>query len=454
MKIVKLVAENFKRITAVEIIPEDNTVLITGKNGQGKSSVLDSIWSALAGGKNQIQEPIRKGQKSAKVTLDLGDLIVTRKWTESGSTLKVEAKDGAVYKSPQAMLDKFIGNLSFNPLEFATMPSKDQVNSLLSVVKLPIDPLQLDIEKKKLFEERTELNRDIKKLEAQVKDIPEVEFIETESVEDLMKQLENAGNVNSGNQKVRNQLEEVRNKYKIATDWVETHEKNIKALEDKVLELQEQIKTGKEYKAKAEADAKALIEQGFELKAKIEALFDVDVADINIKLRQAQANAELKREYEETSKKKTELNQLKEKSNALTLKIEDIEKQKSDALAKAEMPIKGLSFNEEGVFFKDIPLKQCSSAEQLKVSLAVAMSLNPELKVIRITDGSLLDSDNMKIIELMARKYDYQVWIEKVDESGKMGFLIEDGEVKSSNSSKVLFDENNTDTSQLFDEVA
>lgn len=49
MKIVSLTAENVKKLTVVEITPAGNLVQITGKNGQGKSSVLDAIWWALAG---------------------------------------------------------------------------------------------------------------------------------------------------------------------------------------------------------------------------------------------------------------------------------------------------------------------------------------------------------------------------------------------------------------------
>jgi len=44
MKIISLVAENVKKLVAVEIKPDGNLVEITGKNGQGKTSVLDSIW--------------------------------------------------------------------------------------------------------------------------------------------------------------------------------------------------------------------------------------------------------------------------------------------------------------------------------------------------------------------------------------------------------------------------
>jgi len=98
-------------------------------------------------------------------------------------------------------------------------------------------------------------------------------------------------------------------------------------------------------------------------------------------------------------------------------------------LKEAKFPIDGLGFNEQGVTFNGIPFKQCSSAERLKVSLAMAMALNPELKVIRITNGNLLDSSNMTIVEQMAKDNDYQIWLEMVDESGSMGIYIEDGEV-------------------------
>lgn len=48
MKIIALQAENVKRLVAIEIRPDGNLVQITGKNGAGKTSVLDCIWWALA----------------------------------------------------------------------------------------------------------------------------------------------------------------------------------------------------------------------------------------------------------------------------------------------------------------------------------------------------------------------------------------------------------------------
>jgi predicted ATP-binding protein involved in virulence len=82
MKIVNLKAENIKKLVAVEISPTDNTVIVTEKNGSGKSSVLDTIWWALSGTKHIQDKPIRDGQTKASIRLDLGTIIVERVFSE------------------------------------------------------------------------------------------------------------------------------------------------------------------------------------------------------------------------------------------------------------------------------------------------------------------------------------------------------------------------------------
>ena len=39
-----------KRLKAVDITPDGTLQIITGRNAQGKTSVLDAIWLALGGG--------------------------------------------------------------------------------------------------------------------------------------------------------------------------------------------------------------------------------------------------------------------------------------------------------------------------------------------------------------------------------------------------------------------
>ena len=56
MKILTLTAENFMRLAAVEITPDGNMVQITGRNGMGKSSVLNAIWAAIERAKKEWQK--------------------------------------------------------------------------------------------------------------------------------------------------------------------------------------------------------------------------------------------------------------------------------------------------------------------------------------------------------------------------------------------------------------
>ena len=104
---------------------------------------------------------------------------------------------------------------------------------------------------------------------------------------------------------------------------------------------------------------------------------------------------------------------------------------KQAAIDRSDLPIPGLGLVNEEVTYNGVPLAQASSAEQLRVSMAMAMAANPQIRVIRITDGSLLDSSNMALIAEMAAEADFQVWVERVDESGEVGVVIEDGGVKA-----------------------
>lgn len=90
----------------------------------------------------------------------------------------------------------------------------------------------------------------------------------------------------------------------------------------------------------------------------------------------------------------------------------------------------GLTFDENGVLLNKIPFDQASSAEQLKVSLAMGIAMNPKLRVLLIRDGSLLDEDNLKMIAELAAKNDCQIWLERVGSGDEVSIIIEDGSIK------------------------
>lgn len=153
-------------------------------------------------------------------------------------------------------------------------------------------------------------------------------------------------------------------------------------------------------------------------------------ARLQMELGDAENQNERVRSAQNWRRLSTELDQARAEYDGLSENIRALDDAKVEGIANADMPVDGLAFDDEGVTFNGVPLKQASSAEQLRVSVAIAMKLNPELRVIQVRDGSLLDSESMQLLEELAEGQDYQVWIERVDETAAVGVVIEDGRVK------------------------
>jgi len=418
MKIIELKAENIKKLKAIEIRPTENTVVISGKNGAGKSSILDSIWFALTGKdsfKNTLK-PIREGEDHAVVTVDLGDLIVTRNWTSNeNSYLKVENKDGSKHPSPQAMLDNLIGELSFDPLEFARLDTKAQKQTLLKLLNIEDKLQDLESNYTDIFNERTFIGREYKAVKAQLEgmDKPEEKLPEKEiGLQELSGEMEKAMEHNTKLNELDNTIE----RYKIFKE-----------------ETQEEIKDLKKRLDEKENEFSELSEKlAAAVKVRNDKVF-IDLSEVREKINQAQDTNKKIQAAKQYFVKKSEVEKLYAEGNAKTAQLNKIITKKQALVTSSKMPIDGLAVDENGVVYSGIPFSQLSSAEQLKVSLSIAMAANPKLKVLRILDGSLLDSTNMAIIKDMAKLEDYQVWCEVVDESGKVGIVIEDGEIIANN---------------------
>ncbi|RKW91338.1 hypothetical protein D9B36_05750 [Corynebacterium diphtheriae] len=406
--IVGLKIDNFKRIRTVDITPNPNNpiVAISGRNAQGKSSVIDAIWACLdsksAKRATGTTKPIREGAKDATIEIDLGDLIVTRRFTAKTSTLTVTNKDGAQYKSPQAVLDDLLGRFAFDPLEFTRLTPKAQVEALLNVVDLDIDIDALDMERKRIYDERTAVGQRKKSYGALVEPdstLPQDEI----SLSDLLNNIQALQN------------EELR--YNEAKRAQEARIRDLEATKQKINELQ--------------LHAEQLDAEIVSNTAIIEAMPKGDgVEEIRGNISTLEDRNRLIRENNAVIKKNMMIEQLDEEYRSLTDRIARLDKKKQEALDSCVMPLEGLSFNEEGLTYNGIPFTQSSQAEKLRVSCALATAGNPNIRVMRVSDGSLMDSESQKILSDIAAETGFQVWVELVDETGEHGIVIEDGQVR------------------------
>jgi DNA repair exonuclease SbcCD ATPase subunit len=435
LKIIELKAENVKKLKAIEIRPDDNTVVISGRNEQGKTSVLDSIWFAL-GGKDAmkgLKKPIREGEEKAQITIDLGDIIVTRKWTGNDkSYLTVENRDGAIFKSPQAILDNLIGNLSFDPLAFSHMSDKEQKEALLDLVNIDLDLEEWENDRKEAYEDRTDVNRKVKELEGQLAGIQFSEDTPDEEVSasTVLEEIAKAQEVKDANDEKRRSLQSGKDELGSLDARMEEVDNFILSMNEELAAIHAKLATAEENKGKLKAMVAEQRKTCQGLNMEVMKLEDPDMSAFHEKLNNVEEVNKAIREKKKGVEIQASLDTAKAESKALTEEIEEMDEAKSSAITSAKFPIEHLGFDDTGVTYKGIPFGQCSAAESLRVSLSIAMAANPKLKVLRITDGSLLDSKNMKIIQNMVKENDYQCWVEIVDESGKMGIYIEDGEIK------------------------
>lgn len=433
MKIIRFNAENFKRLVAVEITPTGNLVEVVGKNGQGKTSILDAIWVALGGLEAAPKKPIRDGELEARIELALGtdkpEIVVVRTFkpktdgSEITSNLRVENAEGARYTSPQAMLDKLLGALAFDPLAFDRMDARAQFDTLRRFVP-GVDFDAIDMANRADYDKRTVANRKAREAAnaaALIKVGAPGERVDEAA---LIEELDRAGKHNTDIETRK------ANRAKFVNDITNKREFS-KGLEAEALALEQRAREMRERAKQGYAEAQALEDR---LAAAPPLAEPIDTIAIRDKLHAARLNNEAVAEVERKHAERERLLAITREQSGiaaqLTEAIDMREVNKRRAIAEAKLPIDGISFGDNEVLLRGQPWSQASDAERLVASMQMAMAMNPTLRIIRVRDGSLLDEDSLKLVASMAKDNDFQVWIERVSSDGNVGIIIEDGRVK------------------------
>lgn len=400
MHVKHISVRNFKKIKEVDLHPPQHTVWLGGWNGNGKSSLLDALWWALAGHKAGVNNPIREGAAGTEVIADLGEYTVTRKQRLGGkSTVALKTEAGHEIKSPQATLDSLLGRYSFDPMKFAGETGKQQVDSLLEVAGLPFDLAQLDADRQALFDQRTKVGQQgkaIGTLPDPHPDVPEAE----QSAGELVRQVQAAQDRHRHNAARMDALE---------------------ALNARISETEVWLANAREELAALGAEVDALPAAG-------------DIESLQQQLESVEATNALVRENASIRERKAAQDALRAEYDDLTAGIAKIDKTKADGVASANLPA-GLGFNETGVTLNGVPFADANTAEKIRASVAMALAAKPHLRVGRTTDGSLLDPESLALLGDLAEEHDFQLWIELVGTQTNGGlaieFILEDGELKN-----------------------
>lgn len=423
LHILELRAENVKRLKAVTIKPDGNFVIIGGENAQGKTSILDAIEMTLKGAKTIPPEPIHRGKRRANTFIDLGEITVERKFdVKKGSWIEVRDKNGEKMSSPQTLLDKLFSSISFDPLEFARADPSKQDITLRNV--MGIDFTELDAQRKVAYDERRDLNRDLKAKETLLANSALHEDVPAEEIkmEDLTKKLD-------AFQKEHAEWKKKTERQKELDDFTVESMTNLKSHREEREQLEKRLAEMHKEETELEQAVKDAEKAAIEYQNEVGELVEPSDEDIREEMKTADATNRKVRENADHIRLRDETRELAKKIEECNDTIQDVDDEKARILSEAKFPIPGLGFDETGPTMNGVPLEQASHAERLQVSVAIGAALNPRLRIILIREAAYLDENAMRMLAEFARDHDYQFWLERVGTKDESAIIIEDGTV-------------------------
>jgi len=429
-EIVGLEAENIKALKAVKLgLKGHSLVIVGGNNAQGKTSLLDSIAIALGGKKQEPEEVIRRGENHGRIVLDLdeayplcGDTPIELKVTvvftkKAGRKLILEGKDGSTFRSPQEIFDRFINRLTFDPLEFVRLDKEKQVGIVREMSG--IDFTQLDQEYQVLYDERRDLNRDLKGAEGAVaQSISGTEDLQLKPVDvpSLIAQRDQIQEGNAKNNDRMRKIEQLKKDLQLKAWTKNDIIEQIQTLQSKLEVVEKEISEMERKEKEWEGLSKSLVWHKTD--------------EIDLQISQAQEINSLIEKKKFRDEQLTKVTAIRKQVADIEGNMESIKEQKARMLSQAHYPVPGFRIDADGcLLYNDLPFSQASSMQQIDVAIDMALAINPHLKLALVREGSIIDLDNLKRIHQKVEAMGGKLIMERTGKGDEMSVIIEEGEI-------------------------
>lgn len=425
VKISSLELENVKRIRAVQIQPtKDGLTVIGGRNGQGKTSVLDAIAWALGGNKLKPDNPNRDGGATpAKLHVELSNGITVERRGKNG-TLYVTDQTGM--KGTQKLLDEFLSHLALDLPKFLGGTDKDRTTALLQTLGIDDQLAALDGQIRSTYQERQLVGQDAKRLRAHADKLPQHSDVPAEpvSVAELVRQQQEILARNGENQRKREKVEQIKRDYDRTVQSESDLNDRIAYMLEQVERLKADLSEVQKRRSSLGADlvmAKTTAEKlQDESTAEIEASI-ADIESVNARVADNQRKAEA---VEVATKREAEYADM-------TTTLENLRDRRTALLDGAPLPLPGLSVNEDGhLTYNGQTWSDMSSSEQLRVATAIVRATKPDCGFVLVDKLEQLDPQTLAEFGTWAQGEGLQVIGTRVGTDDSCTVVIEDGKVE------------------------
>jgi len=374
--------------------------------------------------------------------------------------------------SPQDFLDGVISDFSFDPIQFVLMDGKERAKYLREIFKVKANPellagiiseevlKRLDFTKDGLevlkdaenivYPQRTEINKIVSQKKAlydasiaKLNGFNPETFVDRtgeieKQIDDCNTRLTEARTLEKTQKSQKERIEKLEVKKKDAQGKLDTLDvaaiAAIPTLEEEIKAINEQINALLQLKATKDS----ALEQAQNIRTTRDDLteeiarhqetidsYDVkDVPDVEgiekelaLILEEGQKAAEERdrnEQYVKAQEVLAEHNENKKKSEAMTETIDALRKTLPEKLlAEAQIPIKDIRVDGEKVFIGDISIDNCSTKEQVGISLDIVRKLNEDkpLKVICLDRAESLDPEALAEFDRQIQPDEFQYWI-------------------------------------------
>lgn len=453
MKLKQIKIKNYKNITDLDQKINGNIIVVKGDNEKGKTTFARAFLKLITK-VNKPEIPVTEGEKDGMIKGHFRDAqgrtwTVMYEFTNEKDKLSLITPDGitttkvtdirSIFNYSYIDVDEFI---SWSSTKEGRRKQRDVVLGLLTE-EARIDFRESSAKEELNYKKRTDMSSIYRATKAIVETAAFNEE-DNESVKNFDSLKDNLVSINrdievfSTMQQATKDIETANeyNENDIKSDLriIEAYNEDIDQLEKNILRRRELVKEKESEIIKKKVDHQQKISNLLDLeKDSANVLSDYEVLTIeNFNKTKENIIDEVDRVNNIINTKKVHANAIKEleilngKITEITEKIDESRKHKAEIIANSNLPIKGLSIEGEEIFLNNRPFtkEQLSTSQIMTTVFNIMAALNKKTPIFHLGRAESLGSNNLKKIIEIARKNDYQVFFDKVEDDGDLKIEI------------------------------